>query len=230
MRVYRREGLTLEPKLLEIVRMLVAADQKEGDFDASGLLRLTRRKGCPTIIPYSHSNAQDLAELLSEAELRHLIRALVKFSVVAGPSRSGGSASPVSPLYREYAARYPDLEPELTSWVVENRVTRYDPFGTVVFADATSLEQHNRWRRERQEEGTRNEERRVAAARSQQATKATERLPNAVRRGDVKAVEAMLEKGAEPKVASLEVGHLQDLARQHGRDAMLDYLKSKGIE
>jgi len=220
----------MDPNLLEVVWMLIAADKKDGDFDASELLGLPRRKGFQTIIPYSRSDAEFLAKLLDKAELRHLIRALVKFSVVAGPRRSGGSVSPVSPLYRKYTARYPDLEPELTSWVVEHRINRYDPFGTISFADASSLEQHNHWRRERQEQVAAEEQNRGAARHNREATTATERLPNAVRRGDIKAVQAMLANGAEPKVASLEIGGLQVLAHEHGRDAMVDFLESKGIE
>jgi len=55
--------------------------------------------GYPSIIPYDKSNAKYLGDNLSEEDLQHLIRGLVKYSQVAGPSKSGGSASPVIPIY-----------------------------------------------------------------------------------------------------------------------------------
>jgi hypothetical protein len=61
------------------------------------------------------------------------------------------------------------------------------------------------------------------------AANATEQLAGAVRRGDQKAVEALLAKGGNPTDALPNQGSLVDLAVQHGRTALADFLRSRGI-
>jgi hypothetical protein len=72
---------------------------------------------------------------LSKDELDGLIRGLVRCGV-------GGSVSPAIPLFAFFARAYTHDEPSLTRWIVANRVNPYDPFGTVVCNDASSLEEH----------------------------------------------------------------------------------------
>jgi hypothetical protein len=51
MSIFRKEKLTMDPDLLEVVWVLIAADQKEGDLDATEFLRLPQRRGFPIVIP-----------------------------------------------------------------------------------------------------------------------------------------------------------------------------------
>ncbi len=61
------------------------------------------------------------------------------------------------------------------------------------------------------------------------AAKATEDLPNAVRRGDLKAVEALLAKGADPIKASVVSGSLRLVAEENGHESMVVLLAKHGI-
>lgn len=220
----------MDSELLDIVKSLIDADKQEGAFDLASIKPMHRNAGYPSIIPYNKSNAKYLGENLSEEDLNHLIRALIKYSQLAGPSKSGGSASPVIPIYSEYVEKFPGSEAELTSWIIRNRINDYDPFGTIVHNDCPSYKifletwkQHKLYLAEQEQK--RNEEK---LARWE--IDATEKLPNAVRRGDIKAVKALLEKGGNPKEAMIKVGSLCKLANEHGRDQMQAYLKSVGIE
>lgn len=184
-------------------------------------------------MPYDRNIAARLGNTLGEADLRHLIRGLVRYPSMAGAQFSGGSASPVIPLYTEFVARYPHSEPELTTWIVRNRVNDYEPFGTIMNAGALSLQEHNRLRQKRWEQAKINLQAQQDIAdrsREKAAQEATDRLPNAVRRGDIKALKAMLEKRADPQAASEKVGSLRALAKEFEREDMAQFLSSKGID
>lgn len=120
----------MDSELLDIINSLIDVDKRGGVFDLASIKPNIRNAGYPSIIPYDKSNAKYLGDILSEEDLQHLIRGLVKYSQAAGPSKSGGSASPVIPIYTVYAEKYPACEAELTSWIIRNRVNDYDPFGT----------------------------------------------------------------------------------------------------
>jgi hypothetical protein len=221
----------MDDELLRIVKLLIEADRTDDDDKRQELVNYhkRRRSGLPPIIALGRQAADALGELLSCEEMQHLIRALVIHSTLVGLSKSGGSASPVAPLCRTFAQLHPQSEPELFAWVVENRINTYEPFGTTTFAGATSLAMHNELRRDRKEYVTAEDEKRQESRRVREAEKATERLPNAVRRGDLSAVEALLKRGADILVASSKVGSLCQLARDNDRDAMVEYLIEKQI-
>ncbi len=220
----------MDEETFEIIRDLVAEEAKEGEFNATKFVATYKKRGRPALIHCSIRDAELVASKLSRNELEHLIKALVCFSTVVGVACSGGSATPVAPLWNQYAERYPESEPALTRWVVENRVNRYEPFGTVSFADATSLREHNELRRKRREKVALKERQREEDSRMRRAEDATKKLANAVRRGDIKAVEFLLAKGADPKKACDEAGSLQAIARENGRERMLRYLDEAGIK
>lgn len=173
-----------------------------------------------------------VAEVLSEDELRHLIHGLVLYSRARGRG-VGGSVSPVIALYYDYIARFPGQEPALTAWVVDNRVNDYDPFGSACDEGARTYaefleRQELRWR----EHQARLLQRQQDAARLKQmrdAEKATTNLAGAVRRGDLKAVMALLAKGADPSKAVADGGSLVALAEANGRTEVAAYLRSQGM-
>lgn len=222
----------MDEQTLKIIWALIEADYRETTVP----LTLGRRRPCPSypsILPYSRDLANELGGLLTHVELRSLIRGLIRYSREAGPSKSGGSASPVIPIYEVFVEKYPDEEPELTAWIVENRVNEYEPFGTIVHDNARNLEAYHQRRVSRQQIAKTNIEQ--DQARHQEklkrvAIKATEDLPNAVKRGDIAAVEALLAKGADPKEATQTVGSLIELATHEGRDNMIEFLKARGIQ
>ena len=165
-----------------------------------------------------------MARELSREHLEGLIRGLVLCGV-------GGSVSAVIPLFKFFAKEYPQDEPSLTSWIVANRVNPYDPFGTVVYNDASSLKEHLAQRRARDARAAANERQEDDRQRQSALRKgeiATTRLAAAVKRGDRSAVEALLAKGANPEQA-LPGGSLVALALEHGQAALAEFLKARGI-
>jgi hypothetical protein len=175
-----------------------------------------------------------LGRTLSESDLRNLIRGLVLLSQAT--RRHGGSVSPVIALYFAYVERFPERELPLTRWIIQHRINAYEPYGSAAYSDATSLADFYVTRSRRQERARRNEEaerlrshERHLQKRQREAVAATERLPNAVRRGDLKAVEALLQKGADWRAASDRCGGLLALARKEGRTSVEALLIARGI-
>lgn len=170
------------------------------------------------------------AHSATHEQLRQVIRGLILFCQANG--RSGGSVSPVIPLYREFLDRGPDDEPELTSWIVRNRRNDYEPFGTIIHGDATTLQEFREYRARRARvaaEGQARDAERQRKDAAAKAERATARLAAAVRRGDVAAVRALIEAGAEIHKALPPGKSLFDLARENGRDKMVAFLRHLGL-
>ena len=188
----------------------------------------------PRAIPLSPRRHYELAMGLPEGELAALIRGVI---LVSQALRSTyGSGSPVIALYKAYRERFPESEPTLTRWIIEYRSNEYEPFGTVVNNSARSWEAFL----------TRTEADRMAAAneaalrlardetaraerRAGEAVKATERLRNAVRRGDTAAVAALLTKGADWRRVVQEHGSLIAYAQECGRTDVVGVLQAHGV-
>lgn len=84
---------------------------------------------------------------LAQDELKNLIRGIIYFSMAGG--HSGGSVSPVIPLFRVYADRFPEQEPDLCYWITENRKNDYEPFGTWNHGGARNMAEyrsHQLWK------------------------------------------------------------------------------------
>lgn len=170
-----------------------------------------------------------------EPTLSAVIRGLVLYSMASG--FSGGSASPVICLYADYRQRFPTHEPELTRWITHNRQNDYEPFGTTLHGDAHTWQEFQTHCVERAQKRATHlaleELRRQEAASLRQlsdADDATERLPSAVRRGDLAAVKALLAKGANWRRAGEASGSLISLAESNGREAVAAFLRAQGID
>jgi hypothetical protein len=178
---------------------------------------------------------QTVGLALDEAALRNLIRGVILYSRCG--RKTGGSVSPVIDLYRIYAERFPTQEPLLTGWIVDNRTNEYEPFGSTISNNERTLSEYVAERLARERRGAENsaaqeERQRIAAAekRRREAKKSTQRLPNAVRRGDTNTVINLLGKGADPKMAVVpDGGSLVDLALQNGHSPLAALLRSRGI-
>lgn len=175
-----------------------------------------------------------LGQRLKKLDLANLIRGLVAYGRVTGRS-TGGSVSPIIPLYYAFAERFPKDEPDLTRWIVSNRTNEYDPFGSTICNRESSLEDYRRARGARAEVAIANETRDLARQaedkerkRIKDAENATSNLCNAVRRGDLAAVKALLQKGADVSRA-MPNGSLVALALEYGRTAVAEFLREHGI-
>lgn len=171
---------------------------------------------------------------LSRAELENLIRGLVLYCKAIG--FTGGSVSPVIVLYREFATNYPSAEPALTSWIAENRENEYEPFGTFKHGNASSLAEFHNFERlseqdhhERIAEEASRQKREHSAKLSREAIAATDKLRNAVRRGDAAAVLVLLGKGADWKRVVEQSGSLVALAEEYHREETAKLLTEYGI-
>ena len=165
-----------------------------------------------------------LGRQLGEADLRHLIMGLVLFSKDSG--RSGGSVSPVINLYYVYHERFPGTEPEIADWIVSNRRNGYEPFGTKMHPHARSWEQLMASRRTYEMQKMVRQEFADQAAAALRKAKATPKLPEAVRRGDILAVQALVAKGADLHVRD-SMGHtLIEIADNNGREKVAEYLRT----
>ncbi len=182
----------------------------------------------------NHEALYVLAKALPIAELDLLIRGFVRASR-ANRSMGLGSVSPVVQLLRTLSWRDRSAEERLTPWILANRVNPYEPFGTHVdvttartlaeFADikwkAAQLHAAALAERLAQEQAARD------ARRSDHATR---QLWNAVRRGDLRAVKALLDLGAQPAAATRDGQSLRSVAIAFGRHAVAEYLRERGIE
>jgi hypothetical protein len=74
-------------------------------------------------------------------ELYLLIKGLVLYTQ-SYQQCSGGSVSPIRVLLEEFQSKDPEREPELTSWIVDNRVNVYDPWGGRKFSEARSFREY----------------------------------------------------------------------------------------
>jgi hypothetical protein len=190
------------------------------------------REGIPQV-PGSLKDVQDAQELLmrgwtrigrrlEEQRLRFLIMGLVLYSQASG--WTGGSVSPVIQLYKEFAERFPGSDLALNQWIVANRRNPYEPFGSLMIGGRTLREHQANWveyRRSREEELQRRELVRLGKV----GAVATTKLPNAVRRGDILAVKALIAKGADPKVRDHAGRDLHSIAASEGRTAISEFLR-----
>lgn len=74
-------------------------------------------------------------------ELYLLIKGLILYTQ-SYRGCSGGSVSPIRVLLEEFQSKDPEREPELTSWIIDNRVNVYDPWGGQKFSDARSFKEY----------------------------------------------------------------------------------------
>lgn len=154
-----------------------------------------------SIIHHGIIEWDNLALVLCERDLESLIRGFVHYSRKQSPASPGGSVSPVIRLYSSFVSRFPDSEPNLTAWIVLNRVNPYEPFGTLSCNNAVTLDRHLASRAERRARAIENEateNARQAEAAVRRSEIATSRLAAAVKRGDNAAVAALLDQGANP--------------------------------
>ena len=118
-----------------------------------------------------------------------------------------------------------DLEEPVSDafdWVVSNTCS-YDYFakGARSWAEYQAHREYDRVRKERNLE---KERVRAELGKARKAEKATGNLLNAVRRGDTKAVAALIEKGAST-ILTMESGEsLHDYAKKHGYDDIVEIL------
>lgn len=123
------------------------------------------------------------------------IIALIKTFTILG---KGGSVSFVIWLYRLLEKRTINNLEEVANWVLANTKNKYEPFGTNNYG-AKSIDEYalllkSEWNRK--EATYKRIEDEQLASKERKKEDATEKLSKAVRRKDIKAIQALLAKGA----------------------------------
>lgn len=175
-----------------------------------------------------------ISNSLLEEELCHLIKGLVLFdkAIAKNSYGLGGSVAPGIILCKRYSLRFPEKDEDLMSWVVDSRVNPYLPFGSMVYNHYKSFREYKEDERLRD---TERREREIVESRLQQERKkikkekdlvnAKKNLPNAVRRGDIKAVIALVEKGIDVSLLKHNGKSLFEYAEECDNKEIIDYLK-----
>lgn len=168
-------------------------------------------------------NWDTLARLLDADALTEACRTL---TLVDNMNRYHFGNQPAAVLlHRALAARYPELEPEVSRWIVAHRRSEKLPFGTVNHLGAATLAELATARASAAAVDQARQEQTAAEVRVHHAACANERLPNAVRRGDLAAVKALAAMGANLQMRLPDGRTLHDIARGSQRTKVLDYLQ-----
>jgi hypothetical protein len=176
-----------------------------------------------------------IAQETNESNLEALIKGYVLYSR-ARPSHSGGSVSPAIDLYRGFARRFPDKADELADWIFKYTTNPYEPFGSQITFGAKSLREyrerldaHNRIADLNREGDQIRQKEDSLRKQTYEKERATKNIANAVRRGDLAAVKAFLDKGADCNQSLPNGESLVAFARVNGRNEVAEYLLSQGV-
>lgn len=169
----------------------------------------------------------DVADKLRREEIASLIKSLTLIeSNYTG--WKGGSVSPVILLFKKLVSIDQNFSNEIADWVLANTDNDYLPFGSFNFGGKSlvELEMLRKLSSERKSARYEAEKERQELARKRKAQKATLALTNAVKRNDVHAVKALIEKGADIHVKDSEGISVFEHALIKNNEKILELLKS----
>jgi hypothetical protein len=155
-------------------------------------------------------------------QVRELSQGLTYFERMF--NRGFGSVPPVANLFRIYASMVESEERDrFADWILRNTVNDYTPYGTSNHGARSLEELHQKEdaRSARKLATASNEQARFDDAKSRKIQEASERLPNALRRKDAKAVAALIAKGADPDVVGASGHSARTIAAALGVSAWL---------
>jgi len=216
------EHYNIDKDILDIVNALIKAELE----NAPSFLHIEKNvRGYQSIIPCNIDFGY-LGEIFSEIELKALIHAIINRSRETSAPSSGGSTSPVNSLYCLYCTLYPENGYEMARWIHENTVNlRYEPGLNPSEKISKQADSKRRNLLEQERQTITKREKHV-----RESKKATINLPNAIQRGDLKAVKVMIEKGGDIEQALLEVDSLRSLMNEQTKTAMIEYLNLHGLK
>lgn len=207
----------LEQKIIDLVLLLVKLGRTEDPHVfAESMLPNARDFGV------LWKKWDRVVEGWEAAHVADLIRGLTLFEKVY--NRGFGSVPPVANVFRIYASIV-DVKDrdDLAEWVIANTVNEYAPYGTHNHG-ARSLaelkEKEDATFAQKRFTATR-EHARFENARTHKVLQATEKLPNALRRKDSKAVAALIAKGADADAKGSTGQSAREIAKELGVEAWL---------
>ncbi len=165
-----------------------------------------------------------IADTLSENKIVALIKALTLLEQY--PSFKAGSVAPAIWLFR----RLPDANGrvELINWILNHTENDYLPFGSSNHGAKSLDDYHHRCEQisERSKARNKAERERQRKAKVRKANEASQRLFGAIRRKDVKAVEALIARGADCHAVDESGLTALEYARSLGLGHLFDATKS----
>ena len=165
-----------------------------------------------------------IAEKLSQNNLMALIKSLTMAeSLLEG--WQGGSVSAVIWLFNKYAPLSPVDRDDLADWILRHTENYYVPFSNY---GAKTLNEYYKLRSEHlnaKRETQIKEELRHQDAVKRYTIKATEDIFPAIARGDVKAVKALIQKGADLDACNSEGLTPTQWAEKCGKEGIVNILK-----
>lgn len=198
---------------------------KTGDFDRLGLLFTEAEQlRHPSLAP-DHETWLATVESLVVEDLIALIKSLTVGERQFNGWRTG-SVSPVIRLFGKLSSHDSSRAEEIAGWVLSHTDNPYLPYGSNNHG-AKSVEEYRKYRlASRQKASARAdaEEARKLEAKERKAQQATHNLFNAVRRGEVKAVVALLDKGADPTTQNPDGVTALDVAVSQGDHRIIELL------
>lgn len=167
-----------------------------------------------------------IAAPLAEEELVALIKAMTMAENIL-PGWSSGSVSPVIWLFNCYRPADQKAREELTDWILARTQNPWVPFtnhGARSLAEYQEIKERIRTGKMAVQAA---ETIRQVDASTRRASKATRDIFNALRRGDVKAVKALMTKGADLHAVD-EIGRsVLDRAREHSNEEIIQLIDEK---
>lgn len=149
--------------------------------------------------------------------VRELIQGLTYFERMF--TRGFGRVPPVANLFRIYASMVEFEEQDrFADWILRNTVNDHTPYSTSNHGARSLDELHQKEdaRFARKLAIASNERARFEDAKTLKAQEASDRLPNALRRKDAKAVAALIAKGADPDVVGASDQSARTIAAELG--------------
>lgn len=158
------------------------------------------------------------------------LEALIKTLTIAESSLDGwqgGSVSAVIWLFNKYSPSDPEKKDKLADWILRHTTNYYVPFSNY---GAKSLDEYYRLRAEfmnkKRETQIKEEERHQGAVR-RRAVSATQNIFASIRRGDIKAVKALIQTGADLTAVNSEGLTPLQWAEKCGKSEIMNILRQE---
>ncbi|MHB0924733.1 MAG: ankyrin repeat domain-containing protein [Bellilinea sp.] len=195
----------------------------------SSLLTVQEQHDFSYIMRLGQQSWLSVAETLSKEEIVALIKCFTIAERVYDVWKAG-SVSPVIWLFKKLSSLDLVTSNDIANWVLAHTENEYLPFGTLNLG-AKSLVEYTQFKKldsERKNARHETEMQRQELTRKHKAQKLTSALFGAVNRGDIQAVKALIQKGADISATDSKGISVIEYAYRNGNEKILELLRSLG--
>jgi hypothetical protein len=221
-------AMSQESPFNDVIKRLIGVGKSEKFDKMPSLFSPSEQLEHPRLAD-SHEAWLATIQSLTEEDLIALIKSLTVGEHII-PYWSAGSVSPVIRLFWRLHELNSQKADVMVGWILDNTTNTYLPFGSCCVEGRTvaefTLNQLSRHAGSQKRINAEEERQRFAKAEKleREAQKATQNLFNAVRRNDEKAVEALIQKGANLEEASKDGVSVMSLAEEKGNKRIIELL------